>query len=172
MSGVTGNEEQVPGEVEIAEMRYEDVDQVVEIERRSFPTPWSRQAFLSELRDNAYALYLVARLDGRVIGYAGMWVLLDEAHITNIAVHPDYRQRGIASRLLRELERRAVRRGARRMTLEVRPSNAIALRLYAKHGFRTCGRRPRYYADTDEDAIIMWKEELEPEKPDFRGLSG
>lgn len=148
----------------ITPMRYGDLDQVVEIERRSFPTPWTRQAFVSELRDNAYAYYVVARLGGAVIGYAGMWVLLDEAHITNIAVHPDHRRRGVGHLLLAELERLAAERGARRMTLEVRPSNKAALRLYERHGFRASGRRPRYYADTGEDAIIMWKEGLEPEK--------
>lgn len=153
-------EEPGAGQVVVGAMEYADLDQVVEIERRSFPTPWSRHAFVSELRDNAYAHYLVARLGDRVIGYAGMWVLLDEAHITNLAVHPDYRRRGVGRRLLAALERLAARLGARRMTLEVRPSNAAALHLYRRSGFEVRGRRPHYYADSDEDALIMWKDDI------------
>lgn len=155
-------------DVTIDEMRVEDVDQVVEIERLSYRTPWSRRAFLSELRDNAYADYIVARCGGRVVGYAGMWLLFDEAHITNIAVHPAYRGRKIGDLLLSQLERRAARRGMKSMTLEVRPSNPVAQALYRKHGFVPRGIRRGYYSDTREDAIIMWKDGLEDADPGHR----
>ncbi len=150
-------------EITFTEMREEHLPQVLDIENRSYPTPWSRRAFLSELQDNAFADYIVALMGDRVVGYAGMWLLFDEAHITNIAVHPDVRGRRIGDLLLTELERRAIARGARRMTLEVRPSNAAAQRLYKSHGFQPRGLRRGYYSDTREDAIIMWKDDLEPE---------
>lgn len=146
--------------ISIGELTEADLDGVVEIEERSYPTPWSRQAFLSELTDNSFAAYIIARQGGKVVGYAGMWLLFDEAHVTNIAVHPDHRGRRIGHLLLSELEHRAVERGARRMTLEVRPSNPAAQRLYKSHGFVARGRRRAYYSDTREDAIIMWKDKL------------
>jgi ribosomal-protein-alanine N-acetyltransferase len=150
--------------VRFADMEVRHVAGVLEIERRSFPTPWSERAFVSELTHNAYAHYLVALRGARVSGYAGMWLILDEAHITNIAVHPLERGRGLGDRLLSELERRAAAQGCRRMTLEVRPSNAVAQALYRKHGFEARGRRPGYYSDTHEDAIVMWKDGLQPEE--------
>lgn len=150
-------------DITVSRMEEGDVEQVAEIERRSYITPWSHRAFLSEIRDNAYARYIVARAGEQVIGYAGMWLIFDEGHITNIAVHPDHRSRGIGDRLLTELERRARERGILRMTLEVRPSNPAAHALYAKHGFEARGRRRGYYSDTGEDAVIMWKDGLEPE---------
>lgn len=152
-------------EIIVEEMREEHLPGVLEIENRSFPTPWSRKAFLSELRDNAFAHYIVL-LDGdRVVGYGGMWLLFDEAHVTNIAIHPAYRGRGLGGFLLTEMERRAAARGMKRMTLEVRPSNVMAQRLYRKHGFQPRGLRRGYYADTREDAIIMWKDDLQAGNP-------
>ncbi len=139
-------------------MRRADIPAVIDIERRSFPTPWSQRAFEAELRDNHYAHYIVARIGDDVAGYAGMWVVLDEAHITNIAVHPDYRGQTIGDLLLTALEERARALGASRMTLEVRPSNLIAQSLYKKHGFETRGIRRGYYTDTNEDALVMWRE--------------
>jgi len=148
-------------DLEVRAMTVNDLDQVMEIERVSFPTPWSRAAYHRELTDNAYARYVVATRDGQVVGYAGMWVLLEEAHVTNIAVHPRYRRRGLGETLMRELMRLAREAGASRMTLEVRPSNSPAQRLYAKLGFHRHGIRRRYYSDTKEDAIVMWHERLE-----------
>jgi len=147
-----------PLEPHIGPMQLSDIPAVLDIERRSFPTPWSQRAFESELRDNFCAHYLVARLGTEVVGYAGMWVILDEAHVTNIAVHPDYRGRRIGHRLLEALEERARELGAKYMTLEVRPSNVIAQELYRKHGFVVKGVRRGYYTDTNEDALIMWRE--------------
>lgn len=141
----------------IERMQEKDLDQVLEIERLSFPTPWSRHSFISELRDNEFAHYFVCRVDGRVAGYAGMWVILDEAHITNVAVHPDYRGKGLGHLLLAELMRQSLLRGADRITLEVRKSNLAAQRIYEHMGFRATGIRKGYYTDTGEDAVIMWK---------------
>ena len=141
-------------------MQVRHLPMVLDIERRSYPTPWSERAFLSELTQNAYARYVVTLRGQRVVAYAGMWLILDEAHVTNIAVHPTERGHGLGDALLTELERRAEAGGCRRMTLEVRPSNAVAQALYVKHGFVARGRRPGYYSDTHEDAIVMWKDEL------------
>jgi ribosomal-protein-alanine N-acetyltransferase len=147
-------------EWQVSRMLLGDVDQVLEIEKLCFPTPWSRRAFVSELTENVYAHYIVARRDGAIRGYAGMWVILDEAHVTNIAVHPDERRRGLGWILLHELMGRALALGATRMTLEVRKSNVAAQELYTRAGFNARGLRKGYYTDTREDAIIMWKEDL------------
>lgn len=139
-----------------------DLDEVMAIEHLSYLTPWSRDAFASELLQR-YTVYLVARAGQRVVGYAGMHVIWEQAHVTNIAVHPEYRGRGFGERLLRELMRVARRRGVRQMTLEVRVSNAPAQGLYRKLGFVTApgAVRKGYYTDTGEDAIVMWKEPLD-----------
>ncbi|HHY97263.1 MAG TPA: ribosomal protein S18-alanine N-acetyltransferase [Firmicutes bacterium] len=147
-------------QVKIRAMRAEDLNDVVEIERLSFPTPWSRYAFLSELYQNSRSCYLVAELDGRVVGYVGTWLILDEAHITNLAVHPDFRKRGIAHSLMLLLFDICRSKQIRRMTLEVRATNFPAQRLYEKLGFVKVGVRRGYYHDNNEDAIIMWKEDL------------
>ncbi len=157
--------EREPEPVRFADMELRHLPGVLDIERRSFPTPWSERAFVSELTQNAYAHYVVALRGSRVLGYAGMWLILDEAHVTNIAVHPAERGHGLGERVLSELERRAHEHGCRRMTLEVRPSNVVAQSLYRKHGFVQRGIRPGYYSDTKEDALIMWKDELEPDAP-------
>lgn len=139
-------------------MQLEHLDQVIAIESTSFPTPWSKNAFDYELQYNDFAHYIVALLnEHKVVGYAGMWVILDEAHITNIAIHKAYRCRGIGKALMREMIARAVLLGAERMTLEVRPSNLPARVLYTSLGFVENGIRKKYYSDTQEDAIIMWK---------------
>lgn len=147
-------------EVTFAEMTCEHLDEVLAIEQASFSTPWSRYAFTYELLENEFAHYIVALAGGKVVGYAGMWIILDEAHVTNVAVHPAYRRRRIGKRLMQELMRRAALLGARRMTLEVRTSNRAARRLYAALGFVERGRRRGYYTDTKEDAVIMWKDSL------------
>lgn len=138
-------------------MGSQHLDGVLAIERSSFPTPWSRASFLNELYTNNYAFYYVCLWENKVVGYAGMWIILDEAHITNIAVHPDFRRCGIGELLLDTLIKEAVKLGAERMTLEVRISNIPAQRLYEKKGFVRSGIRKGYYTDNREDAIIMWK---------------
>jgi ribosomal-protein-alanine N-acetyltransferase len=144
----------------IAPMRYEDIDGILHVEKRSFLTPWSRFAFLCELRDNQFAHYFVAKDADWVIGYAGMWLILNEAHVTNVAVDPAYRGKKVGEALMRTLMSVAREKKADRMTLEVRPSNAVAKNLYKKLGFIELGLRKGYYSDTGEDAIIMWKDEL------------
>lgn len=146
--------------VAFEKMSAAHLDQVLEIEKVSFPTPWSRDSFMGEIQQNDFALYIVAVYDGAVIGYGGMWLIFNEAHITNVAVRPDLRGKNIGKALMLEIIRQAVLRGADSMTLEVRPSNKIARRLYQGLGFKERGVRKHYYADTNEDAIIMWKENL------------
>lgn len=147
-------------EVSLERMTLDDLDGVMAVEHTAFVTPWSRRAFVTELTENAYAYYLVAKIDGEVAGYAGMWLILDEAHITNIAVHSRRRGQGIGERLMLELMASAKAHGCRRMTLEVRRSNYPAQQLYAKLGFEPRGVRRGYYTDTREDAIVMWKDSL------------
>ncbi len=152
-------------DVTIEKMQVRDLDRVMEIEALAYPTPWSRRAFQSEITDNSYAHYFVVRHRGLIVGYVGMWVILEESHITNIAVHPDYRRRGIARFVLETMFQKAKELGSTKMTLEVRVSNAGAIRLYKSLGFVDRGLRKGYYTDTREDAIIMWKDDLGPEKP-------
>lgn len=141
-------------------MRTADLPEVEAIERASFTTPWPPNAYRSELEDNRLASYLVARVGERVVGYAGMWLMVDEAHITTFAVHPSWRRRRIGERLLLAMLDLAAARRAREATLEVRVSNLAARRLYEKYGFRPVGIRPRYYSDDGEDAIVMTTEPL------------
>ena len=131
-----------------------------EVERASFPVPWPANAFRHELTQNKNAHYIVAKEGDHIVGYAGLWLSLDEAHITTFAVLPDHRRRKIGERMLVALFDRAGRLGAEWLTLEVRASNLAAQRLYEKYGFRPAGIRRRYYSDNNEDAIIMWTERL------------
>lgn len=147
--------------VKIVSMRPEHLDAVLTIENASFPLPWRREAFLFEILLNETADYVVALHRGQAIGYGGMWLVLDEAHLTNLAVHPDFRGRGVGRQILQELVRRAALRGAKRMTLEVRRSNLVAQKLYKEMGFVEKGVRKRYYQDNNEDAIIMWLEDIQ-----------
>ena len=145
--------------VSIAEMQLGDVDQVLVIERRSYPTPWSRRAFVSELTENAYAHYLVARMGQRIVGYIGMWFVIDEGHITNVAVHPDFRGKGVGRQLMQAAMDLARLQGGVRITLEVRVSNYVAQGLYTSLGYKKVGVRRGYYTDNGEDAYIMvWGE--------------
>ncbi len=132
-----------------------DIEHVSRIERQSFPTYWSTQAYVTELQ-NPCAVYLVAVLDDQVVGYGGQWVIMDEAHITTIAVLPDLRGKRIGERILSEMLRVALRRGATRATLEVREGNEAARRLYEKYGFVEVAVRKAYYPDNNENALIMW----------------
>jgi [ribosomal protein S18]-alanine N-acetyltransferase len=143
--------------VAIEPMRRSDVPMVCEIDRRSYPTPWHENAYHTELA-NRWARYLVARLDGKVVGYGGMWIIMDEAHITTLAVDPPVRGRKIGERLLYCLLEEAIRSGTERATLEVREHNTAAQRLYAKYGFLEAAVRKCYYTDNQENAIVMWAE--------------
>jgi len=141
----------------LAPLKPGHLDQVLKIERVSFPTPWSREAFLSELLQNSLAHYFTCFCGDELIGYGGMWIIVDEAHITNVAVHPDYRGQRVGEIIMLHLMAQAMERGAYKMTLEVRPSNLSAQNLYNRLGFEAVGRRKGYYTDTHEDAIIMWR---------------
>lgn len=144
----------------VLNMEPQHIDDVVEIEKLSFKTPWSHEAFTYELNSNKCARYRVIINGERVVAYGGMWIMIDEAHITNIAVHPDFRGMGIGDRLLGDMVEYAKSEGATSMTLEVRKSNAPAIGLYDKYGFCEVAVRKGYYQDTGEDAIIMWKHDL------------
>jgi ribosomal-protein-alanine N-acetyltransferase len=139
----------------IGPMRLDDIEEVLAIERASFHTPWSRAAFRYELTENRVARCLVARLHERVVGYLCMWEIGHEIHVTNLAVHPSFRRRGIGRQLLAPLLDEGRRRGIALVLLEVRPTNAEALALYESLGFRVIGRRKGYYFDTGEDALVM-----------------
>src|SRR6185503_5587408 len=141
-------------------MNLDDLPAVHAIERASFFVPWPDDAYRNELRANRLASYVVARAGDDVIGFAGLWVMVDEAHVTTFAVDPRWRRRGVGERLLLALLELSVARHAREATLEVRLSNVPARRLYEKYGFRPVGIRPRYYSDNGEDALIMTTEAL------------
>ena len=141
-------------------MRLDDLPSVQRIEKASFTSPWPEHAYKSELEGNRLAHYLVARVGEQVVGYGGMWLMVDEAHITTFAIHPAWRRQHIGERLLVAFLDLAVDRGAHEATLEVRLSNLPARRLYEKYGFRPAGLRPRYYSDDNEDALIMTTEPL------------
>jgi ribosomal-protein-alanine N-acetyltransferase len=136
-------------------MRPGDLDEVVTIERASFGMPWSRGAFLYEIEQNRVARCWVLREDDRVAAYLCLWEIADELHVTNIAVHPGLRRRGLARRLLGAILEDGRTRRLRAVTLEVRPTNDEARTLYESFGFRVVGRRRGYYYDTGEDALIM-----------------
>jgi ribosomal-protein-alanine N-acetyltransferase len=141
-------------------MTLDDLPAVHAIERASFAVPWPDDAYRNEIRTNRLASYVVARLGDEVVGFAGIWVMVDEAHVTTFAVDPRFRRRGVGERLLLALLDLSVQRLAREATLEVRLSNLPARKLYEKYGFRPVGIRPRYYSDNGEDALIMTTEAL------------
>ncbi|MFC6333654.1 ribosomal protein S18-alanine N-acetyltransferase [Paenibacillus septentrionalis] len=145
-------------EIIFRKMTLDDLPQILMIEQDSFTTPWTKEAFTNELTNNLFAQYMAMEYRGQVIGYGGMWIIVDEAHITNIAIVAQYRSQGLGKLLMYELQRTAVFLGAVRMTLEVRKSNVIAQRLYRSYGFENAGIRPGYYSDNNEDALIMWAE--------------
>ena len=136
-------------------MQVGDLDEVLEIERASFGMPWSRGAFVYEIERNRVARCWVMREDGRVVGYLCLWEIADELHITNVAVHPVHRRRGVARTLLASVLEGAGKRSPSVVALEVRPTNVEARALYESFGFRVIGRRRVYYYDTGEDALIM-----------------
>jgi len=137
-------------------MRDEDIDQVLEVEHTSFTTPWSREAFYNEIHKNKFAVYIVLEDDNKIIGYCGTWVVIDEAHVTNVAILPGYRGKKLGEALMNKLMSVSREMGARTMTLEVRVTNHVAQSLYRKLGFQNGGIRKNYYSDNQEDALIMW----------------
>jgi len=154
----------LPPGIVLRGMRLDDVPAVAAIDRESFPLPWSESSFRHDLTANPAAHLIVAEdASGgvrRIAGYAGYWLVVDEAHLSTLAVAPAWRRRGVGEHLLRHAMDLAARQGAGMMTLEVRVSNVAARTLYRKLGFRVVGRRRQYYKDNLEDAILMTREPL------------
>ena len=148
--------------IEFYRMVQEDADGVARVEAACMPVPWSRQSFWEEA-SHTDAYYLIARdvdRDNLIVAYAGCWVLANEGHITNVAVEHDYQGQGLGRRLMNELTSRVKALGVDSMTLEVRPSNTVAINLYTSLGFRSVGQRPKYYTNPVEAAEIMWNTKL------------
>jgi ribosomal-protein-alanine N-acetyltransferase len=152
-----------PDRFSIAPMTTPDVTTVTRIERACFSTVWPNDAFYNELSTNKLAHYFVGRFEDRIVGYGGIWAILEDSHITTLAVDPDYRGRRFGEVLLMRLIDEAIDRGAGWMTLEVRESNTVAQRLYRKYGFTTVTMRAGYYSDDNESALIMWAGSLKSE---------
>ena len=145
----------IDNSIVIRKMQPDDIEGILKVEERSFSIPWSLKMFMEEV-NNPCAVYYVALSKGIIVAYAGAWFILDEAHITNIAVDPDYRHRKIATGLLSKIMEASRERNIKSLTLEVRESNTSAILLYKQFGFKEEGRRKGYYSDTNEDALIMW----------------
>lgn len=143
----------------LREMTKEDIKEVLEIEKATFSSPWSEESFQKEIEENVLAIYIVAEVDNKIAGYGGLWKILDEGHITNIAVKEDSRGKGIGDAIVMGIVDYCEKNRIPNITLEVRESNTVARSLYKKHGFIDAGIRPGYYSDTKEDAIIMWRKQ-------------
>lgn len=146
------------GPIIARKMTIEDIDAVVKIEEDCFTMPWSKNSFLMEIKENLLAIYCVAEMEGQVLGYGGIWLIVGEGHITNVAVHSKHRGQGAGKIIIEELISQCKIMGIKKMTLEVRRSNLVAQNLYKQYGFILSGVRPEYYQDDKEDALIMWKD--------------
>ena len=147
--------------VKIKPMQKTDLDDVISIEAKAYGEHhWSKDSFMSELSNDLAKYFSVFNTDGQLIGYCGCWQILEEAHITNIAVSPDYRRKHIGEALLTTIIDECYRNMAKYITLEVRVSNTPAITLYEKYGFKSLGARKGYYQDNNEDALIMWTENI------------
>jgi ribosomal-protein-alanine N-acetyltransferase len=149
-----------PVEVHLVPMRRRHLRQVIQIENEVEAAPWSLSLLLAELARPAGRFYVVARVRGRVAGYAGLLISLDEAHVTKIAVDPVWQRQQIGSRMMVNLTRAALALEARHMTLEVRVSNEPAIAMYRRFGFEVEGTRKGYYAESKEDAYVMWAHDI------------
>jgi ribosomal-protein-alanine N-acetyltransferase len=145
-----------------------DVPEVLAVEKDAFATRWPPTAFEREITHNQMARYVVLREDGRLIGFAGLWLMVDQAHVVTVAVTPDAQRRGYGRLLVYGLLQLAQREGMGSATLEVRESNAAARALYREYGFYEVGVRKRYYADNHEDAVIMTTEDFATERFQLR----
>ena len=148
-------------EVRITPMRRRHLRSVIRIEQQVYPRPWTFGLFLSEIGQRASRLYVVARVGGEVVGYAGLFRAVDDGHITTVAVDPAWHRHGIATRMLLALARGAIDRGCVNLTLEVRMSNSGAQALYQRFGFVPAGVRKGYYPETGEDALVMWANDID-----------
>ena len=141
--------------IEFRRMIADDAEEIAAIEEMTFAMPWSRKDFWAEAV-NENAIYIVGVVDEKIAAYAGAWISFEEAQVTNVAVHPDYRGHGFGNKLFARLIEEVKTRGVTAITLEVRPSNKAAIKLYEKFGLKSVGRRKGYYLDNGEDALIMW----------------
>lgn len=139
----------------IRSMDSQDIFSVLEVEKRSFTIPWSEEMFRIELQ-NPNCLYFVAEISNVIVGYVGLWIIVDEGHISSIAVDPSYRRLKLGRALMQNIFDIAQKKQLKGLTLEVRASNIGAIELYKSFGFKTEGRRKAYYSDNQEDALIMW----------------
>lgn len=148
--------------ISVRQMDRNDIDSVVAIEEASYGKHhWSKESFYNELANNDVAHYFCAVLPtGEVVGYVGIWQILEEAHITNISVRPDIRRKHIGEALLHQAIEYCYKNEVKYITLEVRISNEKAINLYSKYGFKSLGTRKQYYQDNNEDALIMWTENI------------
>lgn len=145
-------------EMIIRRAKSEDLEEIHHCESACFEMPWSYAMLYEDIIENTHTVYLVVQKNGKIIGYGGMWIVIDEAHITNVCILPEFRGNGYAAALMSELFHEADRQGAFSMSLEVRVSNKSALKLYKKCGFTIHGIRKRYYSNNGEDAYVMWTE--------------
>ncbi|WP_350343361.1 ribosomal protein S18-alanine N-acetyltransferase [Proteinivorax tanatarense] len=148
------------GQYTITPMEDRHISAVVDIEKAVFPNPWSRDAFEKEINENHLANYFVVLHNQKPIGFIGGWFILDECHITNVAVLPSYRRKGLAKKMIAALLELCRAKGVSSVTLEVRASNKGAQKLYKGAGFEVMGVRKAYYTDNNEDALLMWLTEL------------
>jgi [ribosomal protein S18]-alanine N-acetyltransferase len=152
-----------PRRLAIEPMIASDLPVVLRIEAQSFSTAWPMNAFANEIRDNKLAHYFVGRIGGRIVAYGGIWVILEDSHITTIAVNPEQRGNKYGEEMLLKLLDEAIEQGASWITLEVRESNDVAQKLYRKYGFTTVSTRRGYYSDNGENALVMWAGNLKGE---------
>ncbi|HUR78846.1 MAG TPA: ribosomal protein S18-alanine N-acetyltransferase [Acidimicrobiales bacterium] len=150
-----------PVEVHLTPMRRRHLRTVLRIETEVYPRPWTTNLFMRELGMRSSRSYYVAKVGPTVVGYSGVMLIVEDAHVTTIAVDPAWHRHQIGTRLLLNLARDAGQRGARHLTLEVRVSNEPAQGMYRKFGFRPAGIRKGYYAETNEDALVMWADDID-----------
>ena len=141
---------------EIRKMVETDIDHGMEVDKASFPAPWTREIYETEILENKHAHYFVVVENEKVIGFVGIWIVHEDAQITNIAIHPDYRGNKIGEKLFGFAVSYVIQQGAERLSLEVRVTNTVAQKLYRKFGLVPGGIRKNYYPDNNEDAIVMW----------------
>ena len=148
-------------DVQLSPMRRRHLRGVLRIEAQVYPRPWSLRLFMSELALRSTRAYTVALADGVVVGYSGLMISGEDAHVTTLAVDPRWQHRGVGSRLMLRIARTAAEHGARHLTLEVRVTNERAQALYRKFGFAPAGVRKNYYVETNEDALVMWANDID-----------
>lgn len=155
--------------IKIRQMEKSDVDEVVRLEALSYGEHhWSKESFYNELSNNLAHYYCAVDEENTLLGYAGCWHIFDEAHITTLSVHPDYRKKGVAQNLIFSIVDDCYKNKIKYITLEVRESNIAAISLYEKNGFKSIGTRKNYYQDNNENALIMFTENIWYEK--FKSL--